>query len=124
MKCIHGDVREYLTKLATIAIGTQTFTCRVGVVPCLDCGVLFGWDSLILSQLLQKFPPHPKPKAVKALQAEATEVELSVHQEELAWLTGNDPLLWFARANAQAQLPLVTEKAPVFTLGHVRAPGP
>lgn len=33
MQCIHGDIREYRTKVVTISIGTLTFTCRVGVVP-------------------------------------------------------------------------------------------
>lgn len=37
---IHGDIREYRTKIVKIGIGLQTFTCRVGVVPWLDCGVL------------------------------------------------------------------------------------
>lgn len=32
MQCIHGDIREYRTKVVTIGIGAQTFTCRVCVV--------------------------------------------------------------------------------------------
>lgn len=44
MQCIYGDIREYGTKLVTVGIGDQMFTCRVGVVPCLDCGILIEHD--------------------------------------------------------------------------------
>lgn len=52
MKCIQRDIKEYRTKHTTIGINTQMFTCRVGVVPHLDCGFLMGRDCPILTQLL------------------------------------------------------------------------
>lgn len=30
LQCIYGDVWEYRTKVVTIGIGAQSFTCRVG----------------------------------------------------------------------------------------------
>lgn len=49
MQCIHRDVWKYRTKMVTIGIGTQIFTCRVGVIPQLDCGVLIGRNCPILA---------------------------------------------------------------------------
>lgn len=33
MQCLHGDVKEYRTKIVIIGIGSHISTCRVGVVP-------------------------------------------------------------------------------------------
>lgn len=49
IQCIHGDIREYRTKLVSLGIGRQTFTYRVGVVPRFDCSVLIGRDCPILA---------------------------------------------------------------------------
>lgn len=71
MQCIHGDIQEYQTKLLeTIRIGNKTFTCRVGVVPDLDCGVLIGRDSHLLTQLLLQMTfLMPQQGAMKPLKA-------------------------------------------------------
>lgn len=42
VKCINGDVREYKTKVVTLAIEGCKFRGRVGVIPQLDCPVLIG----------------------------------------------------------------------------------
>lgn len=56
MQCIHGDIWEYRAQMVTIGIETQTFTCRVGIVPRLDCGMLIGWDYPALVPLLRVAP--------------------------------------------------------------------
>lgn len=92
MQFIHGDIWEYRTKLVAIGVGDHTFTFRVGVVPCLDCGILIGHDYPILMQLLKKAAPKPKTGATTAMEAETHQVappsiELPVTQEDLAQLT-------------------------------------
>lgn len=97
-------------------IGIQTFTCRVGVVFHLDCGMLIGWDCPILAQLLRRIPMTPHLKAEKTLQAEARGLELPVHQEESAWITRDDPSLRFALGYGPRTTSPSTEKAPTFSL--------
>lgn len=89
MQCIHGDVREYCTKMVTIGTGSQTFTCQVGMVSRLDCGVLIGRDCPILAQLLQRTQPPGRP-SVPRFQgdpAKATMAELPMQRPDLAPLT-------------------------------------
>lgn len=123
IQCMHEDIREYWMKLVTIGIGDQTFTCRAGILPRLDCGVLIGCDCSLLMQLLWKMSPTPRQGATKALQAETLEaegqgVELPVYREDISWLTQEDPLLRFARASACKHPPPATEKAPAFLIDH------
>lgn len=61
MQCIHGDILDYRTKV-TLEVEGQTFICRVGIVPRLDCAVLIGRDCPLLAQLLKT--PRREPKAM------------------------------------------------------------
>lgn len=87
MQCIHRDIHKYRTKVVRIGIGAETFTCRLGVVPHLDSGVLIGQDCPILAQLLRKAHHPPGLPANPSRQAEPMGVELHVRREYLARLT-------------------------------------
>lgn len=119
MQCIHEDVREYRTKVVIIGTGMQTFTCRVGVVPRLDCGVLIGRDCPTLAQKLQH-TPSGEVSGVLGCQGEpggedgggATSTKTRPRR-----LTREDPSLRFALKEAGDQPPLAMAKGPCFTLG-------
>lgn len=49
IRCIHGDVRDYLTVMAHIQVAGQHFRCGVLVVMHLDSPVLLGRDCPILN---------------------------------------------------------------------------
>lgn len=104
-KFINTDIRVYWTKLATIGIGTQTFTYRVGLVPQLDCGVLIRKDCPILAQLLWKAPLSPPPRTGEGTAGQDLGVEFLVQRDEIAHLTGNDSSLQFAKMASREQHP-------------------
>lgn len=102
--------------MLTIWIVSQTFTCRVGVVPQLDCGVLIRRDCPILTQLLRRTPCPPIPSLNKGLKAKPVRVELPVRRDYLTRVTEDDPSLHFARAATWDHPPPTTEKTPSLTL--------
>lgn len=105
MQCIHGDTHEYRTKVVTIGIGSETFTCQVGVIPQLDCGLLIERDCAILAKFLRRMPTGPGVPQDMVLQAEDVGVELPIQQPDLAQLSCEDPFLWCALANVGRQTP-------------------
>lgn len=99
------------------------FTCRLGVVPLLDCGVLIGHDCPLLMQFLRKIASMTQKGTTKVLQAQPREakghgVELLVYREDISQLTQEDPSLRFARALAQEQPSPATKKASTFLIHH------
>lgn len=88
MQCIHRDIREHRTKIVSIKIGVQMFTCWLGVIQRLDCGVLIGCDCPILAQLLEK-APTPQPGKTSGLQGNPLDdqgAELPLQSADIARL--------------------------------------
>lgn len=73
--------------MVTIGIGFQTFTCRVGFVPQLHCGVLIGRDSPILAQLLRQVPETTGFSREVSFKAELVEVKQPKQRPDLVQLT-------------------------------------
>lgn len=54
LKCIHGDVKTYPTKVIKLSIDGHCYWCRVGIVPNLDIPLLIRRDYPILTQTVEK----------------------------------------------------------------------
>lgn len=52
LKCIHSDIKEYLTVAIHLQVARKCFHCVVGVVSHLDCSVLLQSDCPLLPWLL------------------------------------------------------------------------
>lgn len=113
MQCIHGDIKEYRTKM-----GDQTFKCRLGIVPQLDCEALLGRDCPILDTILRQNLGEVQ-QAVRGFlgdtQVRGT-IELPLQRQDLAPLMKEDPTLKFAIEAATDQEHPATEKNPRFVL--------
>lgn len=103
MQCIHGDIREYRMKMVTIGIGSQIFTCRVGVVSQLNCGIQLGLFHIVPTITEDPTLPHTNTKM--ALLDKPMGVELPICRDELTQLTDSDPSLQFDKAAAREQPP-------------------
>lgn len=97
LKCIHGDIKDYPTKVIRIEIGQKHFFCRAGVVAKLGAPLLIGRDCPIFQQLVRQREMKKGKKPVTGLAATAaaeTKLPLPVGPGELAHLTNIDPSLF------------------------------
>lgn len=117
MQRIHRDVQEYHTKLITTGIGPQMFTCQVGIVSHLDCGVLIGRDCPIMAQLLQWGPPQAR-SPVSGFQRDPVEgVGWNYWCKYLTCpFNSGRPLNKVHPRGGAGPTPPATEQAPCFTL--------
>lgn len=97
LRCIHGDVRDYPTKLVHLELGNVQFTCRVGILSHLDALVLVGWDCPILCFLLEnrmgKRTTLLSGQAYRGQTLGNSKQDLLLGPGELAHLMQSDPML-------------------------------
>lgn len=67
LKCIHGDIKTYPTKVIKLYINDQTYWCMAGVVPNLDTPLLIDRDCPILCQLVEKLGNDRNPRRPTAM---------------------------------------------------------
>lgn len=118
MQCIHGDIWDYRTKIVTLEVEGQTFTCWVGVVPRLDCEVLIGRDYPLLTQLLKASRQRNSHPFQQGLQAEPVGMELPLHRTDIALLMRENATLRFALQEALENPPPQDESNHSFTIDH------
>lgn len=88
LKCIHGDIKEYTTKIISLEIENVKFFCRAGVVAQLGVPVLIERDCPIFKKLVnQSKELGICPNMHQIMAAEEPGIPVPVNPRELAQLT-------------------------------------